>query len=161
MSFHLPPLRERIQDIAPLVRSLAARYNLRFRKGLFDIQPDALAALESFDWPGNIRQLENVVQQAVLVSKGAALTLEDLPAFVRQARTVPVMSNGHATEDETLEHSREQTEKVAIQRALQAHNYSRTKAAQALGISRVTLYKKMQKYNLMAPARSVQQANGS
>jgi transcriptional regulator with PAS, ATPase and Fis domain len=162
MSFHLPPLRERVQDIAPLVRAVAARYNTRFRKGLFDIQPAALAALESFDWPGNIRQLENVVQQAVLVSKGAELTLEDLPPFVRQAKVAPVESNGHAAaEDQTLERSREDTEKQAIQRALQAHNYSRTKAAHALDISRVTLYKKMQKYGLMAPSRSNHQSNGS
>src|SRR5207302_1020726 len=106
-------------------------------------------------------QLENVVQQAVLVSKGAELTPDDLPPFVRQAKSVAVTSNGNATDDETLERSRENTEKLAIQRALQAHNFSRTKAAHALGISRVTLYKKMQKYGLMAPSRGIHQANGS
>ncbi len=161
MSFHLPPLRERIQDIAPLVRSVTARYNARYHKDLFEICPETMAVLENFDWPGNIRQLENVVQQAVLVSKGTELRPEDLPPFVRQAVSAPLVLNGHASEDETLERSRETTEKIAIQRALQAHNFSRTKAAHALGISRVTLYKKMQKYGLMAPSRGVHQANGS
>src|SRR5207244_8848156 len=70
MSFHLPPLRERVQDIAPLARGMAARFNLKFNKELFDVSPEALAALESFPWPGNIRQLENVMQHAVLVSSG-------------------------------------------------------------------------------------------
>src|SRR5206468_7734519 len=70
MSFHLPPLRERVQDIAALARGMAARFNRKFQKDLFDISPEALAALESFPWPGNIRQLENAVQQAVLVSAG-------------------------------------------------------------------------------------------
>src|SRR5205085_2172997 len=79
MSFHLPPLRERTQDIAPLARGMAARFNARFRKELYDVSPEALAALEGFDWPGNLRQLENVVQQAVLVSKERVVRLEDLP----------------------------------------------------------------------------------
>src|SRR5438093_1588401 len=57
MSFHLPPLRERVQDIAPLARGMASRFNHKFRKNLFDIAPDALAALESFPWPGHIRPL--------------------------------------------------------------------------------------------------------
>src|SRR5262249_18572848 len=68
ISFHLPPLRERVEDIAPLVRGFAARFNTKFAKGLFDLHPEALAALEAFPWPGNIRQLENFVQQAVLLS---------------------------------------------------------------------------------------------
>src|SRR5205823_14339830 len=83
MSFHLPPLRERVQDIAPLVRGITARYNTRFHKDLFDIHPEAMAALESFDWPGNLRQMENVIQQAGLVSKGNVLRVEDLPPFLR------------------------------------------------------------------------------
>src|SRR5262249_486379 len=70
MSFHLPPLRERVQDIGALARGMAARFNTKFRKDLFEIHPEAMAALEMFPWPGNIRQLENVIQQAVLVSGG-------------------------------------------------------------------------------------------
>src|SRR5207245_1515072 len=78
MSFHLPPLRERVQDIAPLVRGMAARFTQKFNKELFDITPAAMAALEAFPWPGNIRQLENVVQQAVLVSAGPELLVQHL-----------------------------------------------------------------------------------
>src|SRR5207244_1272808 len=83
MSFHLPPLRERTQDIEPLVRGMAARFNTKFRKELFDVSKDALAALRAFPWPGNIRQLENAVQQAVLVSAGPLLSREHLPPPLR------------------------------------------------------------------------------
>jgi DNA-binding NtrC family response regulator len=86
MSFHLPPLRERVQDIAPLVRALVARFNTKFSKELFDISPQAMDALEAFPWPGNIRQMENVLQQAVLVSSGPELQPEHLPQQVREYR---------------------------------------------------------------------------
>ncbi|HYV36463.1 MAG TPA: sigma 54-interacting transcriptional regulator [Gemmataceae bacterium] len=149
MSFHLPPLRERVQDIAPLARAMAARFNRKFQKQLFDISPEALAALESFNWPGNIRQLENVVQHAVLVSTGNEIMAHHLPQVVQDhaatSSTVPI-SNGHG---DTLHHQRDIIERNVIQRALANHGYSRARAADALGISRVTLYKKMKKYGLM------------
>jgi transcriptional regulator with PAS, ATPase and Fis domain len=147
MSFHLPPLRERVQDISPLVRGMAARFNNKFRKDLFDISPDAMAALEAFPWPGNIRQLENVVQQAVLFSNGPELLLQHLPEAVQEyASTAP--SNGYASADSLL-YNREIAERAVIQRALVNCGYSRARAAQSLGVSRVTLYKKMKKYGLM------------
>jgi DNA-binding NtrC family response regulator len=155
MSFHLPPLRERVQDIASLVRGMAARFNRKFRKGLFDICPDAMAALEAFPWPGNIRQLENVVQQAVLVSTGPELLLQHLPQPVQEFASLNTV-NGHSSGD-TLLHNREIAERSIIQRALVSCGYSRARAANALGISRVTLYKKMKKYGLMeVPLHSAQ-----
>jgi transcriptional regulator with PAS, ATPase and Fis domain len=150
MSFHLPPLRERIPDIAPLVRGMASRYNTKYRKDLYDISPEAMAAIESYPWPGNIRQLENAVQQSVLLSSGAIL----LPEMPASGATVP-RTNGTADSADSLIHNRELLERNVIQRALANNGYSRARAAQALGISRVTLYKKMKKYGLMnSPARS-------
>src|SRR5438132_3919880 len=93
MSFHLPPLRERVQDIAPLVRGMAARFNNKFHKDLFDIHPAAMAALEAFPWPGNIRQLENVVQQAVLVRTGPQVLLQHLPPALQDYASV-IPTNG-------------------------------------------------------------------
>jgi two-component system, NtrC family, response regulator HydG len=153
MSFHLPPLRERVQDVAPLIRGMAARFNTKFRKDLFDISPEAMAAFETFPWPGNIRQLENFIQQSVLISNGPELLLEHLPQQVREYRSagkaaVPTQQEG------SLVHNREVLERNVIQRALVNNGYSRARAASALGISRVTLYKKMKKYGLMsAPLR--------
>jgi DNA-binding NtrC family response regulator len=147
MSFHLPPLRERVQDIAPLARGMAARFNTRFKKELFDISPQALDALESYPWPGNIRQLENVIQQAVLVSSGSELLFDHLPAQVRehQASAPPVLDGA----PDSLRHNRAAVERTLIQRALASNGGNRSRTATALGISRVTLYKKMQKYGLM------------
>jgi DNA-binding NtrC family response regulator len=148
MSFHLPPLRDRVQDIAPLVRALVARFNTKFSKELFDISPRALDALETFPWPGNIRQMENFVQQGVLVSSGPELVFEHLPQQVReyQPTSLSVLSR---TQSDSLLLNREQVERNIIQRTLVNHGFSRVRAANALGISRVTLYKKMKKYGLM------------
>jgi transcriptional regulator with PAS, ATPase and Fis domain len=147
MSFHLSPLRERVQDIAPLVRGMASRFNCKFRKDLFDIGAEALAAIESYPWPGNLRQLENVVQHAVLVSSGPELLLRHLPQPIQDHAAG---SNGNAplTPDSLL-HNRQVIERNVIQRVLISSGYSRARAADALGISRVTLYKKMKKYGLM------------
>jgi DNA-binding NtrC family response regulator len=71
------------------VRGLAARFNTKFRKDLFDISAPALEALETFPWPGNIRQMENFMQQAVLVSSGPDLLLEHLPQPVRDYQPAP------------------------------------------------------------------------
>lgn len=150
MPFYLPPLRERLEDIEPLVRGMTARFNTKFNKELVSIHPDVLAALEAFPWPGNIRQLENVVQQAVLISSGTELRVEHLSPLVRDGTAE---RPGQAAIHSLIDH-REASERAAIQRALSEAGNSRTRAAQSLGVSRVTLYKKMKKYGLSGPAPS-------
>lgn len=156
MSFHLPPLRERIQDIAPLTRALVARFNTKFNKELFDISLQALDAIESYPWPGNIRQLENFIQQSVLVSNGSELLLEHLPQQIREYRPVRTTSLRRILNGDSLSHNREQVERNIIQRTLVNNGYSRVNTATALGISRVTLYKKMKKYGLMQLANDAE-----
>jgi DNA-binding NtrC family response regulator len=146
MSFHLPPLRERVQDIGPLVRGMAARFAAKFRKELFQISLRALEVLEAHPWPGNIRQMENALQQAVLVSSGPELLWEHLPAVVRSHQPDPARPG---VRPDSLAHHRENAEKLVIQRALADNGNSRSRAARALKISRVTLYKKMKQYGMM------------
>jgi transcriptional regulator with PAS, ATPase and Fis domain len=147
MSFHLPPLRERLQDIAPLVLALARRLGERFGKGALDVGPEGLAALESYSWPGNLRELENVMQQAVLVCDGPVLLLRHLPeAITRRAATTRFSADAPL---DTLRRNCEVIEQSLIRRVLADHDYNRTRAAQELGISRITLYKKMLKYGLL------------
>lgn len=154
MTFHLPPLRDRVADIGPLVRGMTARYAAKFGKPIAGIQPQAQGALEVFPWPGNLRQLENVVQQAVLTCNGPELLHEHLPQMVR-SRSHGM--NGHAaTNASTLAQNRESTERAVIVRALEKAGFSRTRAAQVLGVSRVTLYKKMKKYGLLSKSASIQ-----
>ena len=151
LAFRLPPLRERPNDVSPLVRGMVARYNARFSKRIGGIHGEAMRALELFPWPGNIRQLENVVQQAVLTCTGDELRLQHLPPIVHTLRSEtatpsPVHGPGPAG---SLAHNRETTERAAILRALEKVSFSRTRAAELLGVSRVTLYKKMKKYGLL------------
>lgn len=151
IAFRLPPLRERTQDISPLVRGMVAKYGTRFGKKIQAIHPEAMRAFELFPWPGNIRQLENVLQQAVLTCGGDELRLQHLPPMIHTIRPDQMLlsANGVAVPG-TLEHNRETTERAAILRALEKVGFSRTRAAQQLGVSRVTLYKKMKKYGLFA-----------
>jgi transcriptional regulator with PAS, ATPase and Fis domain len=143
MAFHLPPLRERTMDIAPLARAMTARFAAKFSKDLFVISPEVMAALEDFPWPGNIRQLQNVIQQAVLASRRSALLVHDLPEAVRQRNTCKTI-----TQVETLCRSMDHMERTTIVEALS--RYSNTqRAAVALGISRVALYKRRKKYGLI------------
>lgn len=151
ITFHLPPLRERPQDIGPLVRGMVARYGSKFGKKIVSIQPEALRAIESFPWPGNIRQLENVVQQSVLSCHGDELTATHLSPLVRQSPASPGDSQVIA-HPSSLAQNRETTERTVIVKALEKSSFSRTRAAQLLGVSRVTLYKKMKKYGLLSKA---------
>jgi transcriptional regulator with PAS, ATPase and Fis domain len=149
LSFYLPPLRERVEDIRMLARAMVAYFSKKFKKELFGIQPDVLRTLEEFPWPGNIRQLENVIQQSVLMSSGPELTRQHLPQPVREAMVAP-RPNGPAPAPpaSSLAQHREEQERYAIQRALAESNNCRSRAASALGISRVTLYNKMKKYGI-------------
>lgn len=167
LSFHLPPLRERPEDVSPLARGLAAHFAARFGKALVDITPDAMAALQGHSWPGNIRQLENVMQQAVLVSDGPVLNLSDLPESIRRPggdssvgphhvfvrAPIPVAAahvDGVAHRPGTsLMQSRSEYERSLIQRTLEECRFNRSSAARKLGISRVTLHKKIKQYGLV------------
>jgi transcriptional regulator with PAS, ATPase and Fis domain len=159
MSFHLPALRERPQDIEPLVRGMAARFCTKFRKELFDVSREALRTLELFPWPGNIRQLENAIQQAVLVSSGPVLLQEHLPQPVRE-HVAPMITPNQQAVHNSLSNSIDVVERTFIQKALERHGNSRARTAAALGISRVTLYKKMKKYGLM-PSNGNGNGNGN
>ncbi len=128
---------------------MVARYGTKFGKRLFSVCPEALRALESFPWPGNIRQLENVIQQAVLTSHGNELKLHHLSQVIHaRGETQPTAVPAPGGFGGTLKQSRESSERANILRALEKAGQSRTRAAQLLGVSRVTLYKKMKKYGL-------------
>ncbi len=155
VSFQLPPLRQRPEDIAPLVRGMVARYGSKYSKRLYSVCSETLQVLETHPWPGNIRQLENVVQQAVLTSRGSELKLHHLPPHVLTRTDAPPLAPPAPSPfDGTLKQTREATERANILRALEKANHSRTRAAQLLGVSRVTLYKKMKLYKLLTNKES-------
>ena len=143
LSLYLPPLGERTEDIAPLARALTARFGARYRTGPCAISPEALTLLECYPWPGNLRELENVIQHAVLLSRGPTVLPRHLPEEVRQHPVLTSCGPGTARSRGEL------FERGLIQRALAKHACNHSRAARELGISRTTLYKKLRKYGVV------------
>jgi DNA-binding NtrC family response regulator len=148
LAIHMEPLANRPEDIGPLTRSMVAEFSQKFQKEIFSIHEDALAALRAFPWPGNIRQMENVIQQAVLVSTGPELLRQHLPRPVRECSPVPRVSVAHPGSNGSLVENRNQHERTIIELALRESRNCRSRAAHVLGISRATLYNKMKKYGI-------------
>lgn len=153
MNFHLQPLRDRPEDIEYLARNFALAASRKHNVVLREIQPQYLDALRHYCWPGNIRELENIVHRSVLYCEDGILTVNHLPEIVRGG-TAPAI--GGATCDShnpgvTLEAQVEQFEHRAIQEALTRNRDHRQDTADELGISRVTLYNKMKKLGMLAP----------
>jgi transcriptional regulator with PAS, ATPase and Fis domain len=149
LSFYLPPLRARVPDIAPLARGLLARYAGRFGKDLAALSDEALAALEACPWPGNIRELDHVMQQAVLFGRGRVLLPSDLPDVVWDTR--PVAGKTGFQGPGSLGDQVHARERRVIQQALARNGYHRARTAAELGVSRVTLHTKMKRYGLLGP----------
>ena len=136
---HVPPLRERREDIAPLANYFMKKHGEKNRKHMNRITPDAVALLEAYDWPGNVRELSNVIERAVILSFGDDIGPEALPANLRTR--IPIAGEDDLT---VLERS----ERDLIIKQLRACNGNRGLAAEKLGMSRRTLYNKIHRYNL-------------
>jgi DNA-binding NtrC family response regulator len=160
LSFHLPPLRERPWDIEFLARKFAIEHSRAHRIDLRHIDTEFLAALRQYRWPGNIRELENVIRRAVLYCRSGVLAVSDLPSSLRPDRVgAPADGNGHAVcygksngngyQLLTLEDRVGEIERRIIEESLERHNFRRTDTAKELGISRVTLYNKMKKFGML------------
>jgi DNA-binding NtrC family response regulator len=135
----LPPLRERIEDIEPLVRHFARMLGEQIGRRIESIAPDALAALQRYRWPGNIRELRNVVERALVLGDGPEMELDDLPPEMLHAAppaSAPTMTVGTIR---TLA----ELERDAIAAALHVTEGNKARAAALLGIDRTTLYRKL------------------
>src|SRR5438477_2698095 len=148
---NMPPLRERKEDIPILVRGFLRHFCKENNKPLLDLAPDAMDALLTYDWPGNIRELRTAIEHGVVMATGPKITLRDLPMAVRQAATAqlpggvsPTVAFGQKTSPLDLH----ETERRLIAQALAATNGNITAAAKKLGISRRTLHRKINEMNL-------------
>jgi len=140
---HLPPLRERKDDIPELVDHFLAKYNRKAKRNVAGVTPKVLKVLMNYDWPGNIRELENTIERAIVLSKGNSIDLDALMYYGISARQSSLISNG--TGFRTLE----EVEKEYIRNVLQAQLGNKSKTAGILGIDRKTLQSKIKKYNLL------------
>lgn len=145
INLHIPPLRERPEDIVPLVQSFIQKFNRELDMSISGVEPAALLLLESYSWPGNIRELENCIERAFNYAETSVIQLEDirLPGIGRDADKLRPRMPGV-----TLKEVRARAERVAIQRALEVSKGNRTEAAKLLGIDRSILYDKMRRYHL-------------
>jgi DNA-binding NtrC family response regulator len=138
LEINIPPLRERKQDIEPLVRLFFEQFKQYRPPGLKGISPQAMSLLHEYDWPGNIRELMNTLCRAMLMSNGPFIEADDLPFG----------NPGKPHRPPTLEEIRQQAERSTIISALKRNRNNVARASRELGVSRVTLYRLMEKYDI-------------
>jgi transcriptional regulator with PAS, ATPase and Fis domain len=149
VNIHLPPLRERLEDIPALARVFLKLYAEKFNRRVMQLGDQAQAWLVRQRWPGNIRELENVIQRAVVLAEGEVLNLIDLRDAVQPSgETVPEPIGAGRLRDH-MERVNSDIEKKIIEQALVKEDDHRGAAAKRLGISRKHLYNKMKKYGLV------------
>jgi transcriptional regulator with PAS, ATPase and Fis domain len=148
----LPPLRERREDIPLLVQHFLDHYNRELRKNTREVDAEAMQKLVVYDWPGNIRELRNVVERILILEDKDRIELSDLPSgIVGQPRNPgPAASPAASLGSMTLE----DLERSAIGEALARCGHNQVQAAKLLGISRDTLRYRMKKFGLLDAARS-------
>ena len=139
---HLPPLRDRKEDIPQLVGHFLQKYNTKAKKNISFVSPRAFKALKEYDWPGNIRELENTIERAVVLSQGDGIELEDLMYHGISAGSTALGLPGGRLK--TLE----DMEKDYIKAVLRAQYGNKTRSADILGIDRKTLWAKIKKFKL-------------
>ena len=137
----LPPLRERKEDIPLLISHFIRRFNSLKKKLISEVSPDALAVLANYDYPGNIRELENIIEHAFVLCQGTVIETDSLPESVRpkgsrRSTTVTSMAD---------------LEAVYISEALKRNNWNRKKTADELGMHKTTLWRKMKKLGIRPP----------
>jgi DNA-binding NtrC family response regulator len=146
VNIHLPPLRERREDLEPLARHFLQRYVAETGKRISEISPRALSCLLAHDWPGNVRELQNAIERGVVLAKGSVLTPRDLPQGLQGDDQICLQlpeRGGNLTD------ILEDLERQLIVQTLEREQGSQTRAADALGIKRTTLRYKMEKYRLL------------
>jgi DNA-binding NtrC family response regulator len=138
---HLPALRERKEDLSALIAHFLRQFNQRFRREVTGIAPEALAALSAYDFPGNVRELENLIERAYAMGVRDHISLSDLPSLTLSPRP----SSTSARPLPTLA----EVEKELILRALAMYKNDKEQSARALGLSRRTIYRRLKEYGLL------------
>ena len=153
----LPPLRERKGDIAALVEHFVSRTAQVRGRPVTGVAPDALKAMSAYDWPGNIRQLENTIERMVLLRAEGEIELEDLPPKVVAGLAAQSVSADAPTLPEDgieLRDAVEQFENALILQALERTGWNKNRAAALLRMNRTTLVEKLKKKNLASEAHA-------
>ena len=145
VEIELPPLRERREDIPVLVDHYVALYSKKYAKSARHLPAEVMAALVAYDWPGNVRALRHAAERAVILAGDGAFTFED---FSLSRSTAPRQSATSAPPALGADLNLERIEKQMVEQALKRHAYNISLAAQELGLTRASLYRRMDKHGL-------------
>ena len=148
IDIRMPALKDHPSDIAPLVEHFIAEFSAAGEGRVKGIEPDALKALEAYSWPGNVRQLRNAVEKMVVLAASETLTLDDVPAEILAPTAPAAPAEAAATAAPAPTASLADVEKAQILAALKAAGGNKTAAADALGISRRTLHRKLREWGM-------------
>ena len=143
----LPPLRERKEDIPLLTNFFIRKYNRTLSLDVQSVSPEAISLLTSYDWPGNVRDLENAIQSSMILCTGGVIRPEHLPDRIKGYELAEAQTESGSSGN-SIREINAQMEKELIIEALKKHNFNRTLTAEALNISRKTLFNKMKRYGL-------------
>ena len=144
IQINLPTLAERVEDIPFLTDLFIARFNELHKKSIKGVSPEALKQLQSYSWPGNIRELENSIERACILCQESYIQLGCFPFITAEnSHSKKIINELH----DNLGESRDEVEKEMIMTALN-NNHSKVATAKALGIHKTTLFRKMKKYNI-------------
>jgi len=141
VTIEVPPLRSRGSDVLALATHFLKRIADRSRKTVSGIAPDAARKLLDYDWPGNVRELENGMERAVALARSTEITLDDLPAKIRDHRSTRLVIEG---DDPTELVTMAEMEGRYVRRVLEACGGNKTQAAKVLGIDRRSLYRRLE-----------------
>ena len=143
---NIPPLRDRPDDILPLLQNNLIKCNKKLRENK-RFSPEALTVLLQYPWPGNIRELQNIVERLTITTNGSIITDESLPIFIKQE----AKTNANTNVNLSLSSAMEKAEKEILEKAYR--NYKSTRAmAKALQVSQPTIVRKLHKYNIINEA---------
>jgi two-component system NtrC family response regulator len=148
VNIHIPPLRERVEDIPLLAAHFLQAFSQENQKQVKGFEPEVLQALTAYHWPGNVRQLENVIERCVVLAQGESIRMEDLPAELKEESTQFKSAADLLPTEIDLGDTLEKIEAALIRRALARSNFIQVKAAESLGISKSLLQYKLKKYNI-------------
>lgn len=140
VEIQLPPLRERIEDISLLTDHFMKMYNQKYRKNIHKIAPTTIKKLQKYSWPGNIRELQHAIERAIIMSDTDTLQPDDFFFLAQKPDTTTASEPDNFNLDEV--------EKSVVQRAINKHNGNISKAAKELGLTRASLYRRLEKYGL-------------
>ncbi|MDT8274203.1 MAG: helix-turn-helix domain-containing protein, partial [Desulfomonilia bacterium] len=144
VNIHIPPIRQRREDIEPLVQYFIRKYCGEFRKTLMEIDSSALSVMLEYDWPGNVREIRNCVERAVLLTEGSMIRSQDISINHGQ-NPLP-----RKQESETMS-SLALSERDIILEALRKNDWIQKEAACSLGISKRVIHYKIRKYGITHP----------